>query len=649
MFWLDNDVEHLKSWNKMKDRYFLKLLDTGLNNVALSSKPIEDMTERECNAWIKDYISKEHLAQETKQLYTIELPGVSREFPLNVSDYLILPLSLHDNSTLTGTASILEQFGEEFDIPCQHATRNFVFNRDENVYDISAAPKHYEFMLMLHKHRINMVTTEQQIRSSEKRIDGSDSDYSIDSSEGDHSGDIHVETIESTTRYFQQEDSALNKLYDRINGQMLNAMQSRESTDFSKLSDKLRSTRQEWEFVTDHLGRNILHCAVENGNISLVKILLSAGLNINVQEGCGAIPLTIAVLKREADMCKLLVENFASVSGALYSNMPSPIEMAEVMELDEIVTICEHELIENEYIHGIMDDVFTYHTDPTTEKNVDGSENDEPETYNRSVHVQFPTAVVGDQGTCKVTRSTKNRSQAAFKWVAEIPGDLHTKGYLCEAAYKVQKTGVFLYLVNKVMKRAKVTEEAFKSRKFQHQNLSRIQEAVRDGGMALGLTVVYNFKKSEKFPTKEKLDEHLASAGNHNELILQCFKDWLSTSAAKDKSFAYSIQMVDLFAPLLEALDTAVRNGLGTTREALWKLLLPIFAQLQFRNYWTEALVHVVNFTTVWPFAFREMIKRNCSVILSGKDGHDLAMDEFVEEHLVKPLKTYVSGNHNCK
>ena len=177
--------------------------------------------------------------------------------------------------------------------------------------------------------------------------------------------------------------------------------------------------------------------------------------------------------------------------------------------------------------------------------------------------------------------------------------------------------------------------------------MSRIQEAVRDGGMALGLAAVHNFKKSEKFPTKEKLDEHLASAGNHNELILQCFKDWLSTG--KDKSFAYGMQLVDLFASLLEALDMAVRNGLGTTREALWKLLLPIFAQLQFRNYWTEAFVDVVNFTTVWLFAFREMMKRNCSVSLSGKVGHDLSMDELVEEHLVKPLKTYVSGNYDWK
>ena len=94
------------------------------------------------NAWIKECVSGEHyLAQEKKQLYAIELPGVSREFPMHVSDYLILPLSLHDSSTLTGTASMLEQFGEKFDIPCQHAIRNFAFDKDENVYDISAARK----------------------------------------------------------------------------------------------------------------------------------------------------------------------------------------------------------------------------------------------------------------------------------------------------------------------------------------------------------------------------------------------------------------------------------------------------------------------------------------------------------------------------
>ena len=80
----------------------------------------------------------------------------------------------------------------------------------------------------------------------------------------------------------------------------------------------------------------------------------------------------------------------------------------------------------------------------TSEKSADSSDNDEAETYNQSVHVQFPTAVVGDQGVCKVTRSTKNRSQAAFKWVAEIPGDLHTKGYLRGSIQSSKNRGVSL-------------------------------------------------------------------------------------------------------------------------------------------------------------------------------------------------------------
>ena len=36
--------------------------------------------------------------------------------------------------------------------------------------------------------------------------------------------------------------------------------------------------------------------------------------------------------------------------------------------------------------------------------------------------------------------------------IAEVIGDLHTKGYLCEAVYKAQKSGAFMYIVNKVMK-----------------------------------------------------------------------------------------------------------------------------------------------------------------------------------------------------
>jgi hypothetical protein len=95
---------------------------------------------------------------------------------------------------------------------------------------------------------------------------------------------------------------------------------------------------------------------------------------------------------------------------------------------------------------------------------------------------------------------------------------------------------------------------------------------------------------------------------------------------------------------LLELFITAGKEGDGLLRETSWVLLLPIFVQLDFRNYWTEAFVHVVNFTSLWPLAFRCMVKKNSTVNLSGKRGHNLDMDEFVESYVVRPLKTYSTG-----
>lgn len=65
---------------------------------------------------------------------------------------------------------------------------------------------------------------------------------------------------------------------------MITAMQSRDNGQLNKLVKKSQDTQEEWENVVDHLGRNILHYAVEYNNIPLVKTLISCGLNI--KRGC---------------------------------------------------------------------------------------------------------------------------------------------------------------------------------------------------------------------------------------------------------------------------------------------------------------------------------------------------------------------------
>ncbi len=97
--------------------------------------------------------------------YQVHIPLLEREFPLmGKSEYLILPLSLENNSTLTGTASILEKFSRKFKMPCKHASRHFVFDETDKCYDLTSARKHHEFMIMLFNHQKNSLAIDQQIR-----------------------------------------------------------------------------------------------------------------------------------------------------------------------------------------------------------------------------------------------------------------------------------------------------------------------------------------------------------------------------------------------------------------------------------------------------------------------------------------------------
>ena len=118
---------------------------------------------------------------------------------------------------------------------------------------------------------------EQQMQSSEKTFVVDDIDDDTEMQE--EMNEILPETIEITTQSFQKQDGKLTKLYNRINNDMLNAMQSREGERMNKFLKTLQDSHMDWENVTDHLGRNVLHYAVEYNNIPLVKTLLSCGVN----------------------------------------------------------------------------------------------------------------------------------------------------------------------------------------------------------------------------------------------------------------------------------------------------------------------------------------------------------------------------------
>lgn len=208
--------------------------------------------------------------------------------------------------------------------------------------------------------------------------------------------------------------------------------------------------------------------------------------------------------------------------------------------------------------------------------------------------------------------------------------------------------GGFMCVAQTVMKREKVTDEAFGDKKFQLQNLNKIDEAVRDVSMAYGLAAVQAFKESELFPTQESLVSHEKACGNHHDLLLNSFKEWIECKSV-NVQFRYHSQLFTLFGPQRDLYLSCIKFGNGVAREAMWMMMLPLFAQAQKRNYWTEAFIHVVNLIGAWPIATRKVLQNNCSVSVKGREGHNIALDEWVETYLVQPLKNYVTGKPQLK
>ena len=108
--------------------------------------------------------------------------------------------------------------------------------------------------------------------------------------------------------------------------------------------------------------------------------------------------------------------------------------MATAMELTDIVDLF-HSHSQNKGKSSI--DALQSLDSSTSEKLTDSTDTEDnlqigsnrTFEYRRSHYEGFPTAVVGDVGTCKVNHSVKNRNSTAFGWMTEIPEDLHSKGH----------------------------------------------------------------------------------------------------------------------------------------------------------------------------------------------------------------------------
>ena len=110
------------------------------------------------------------------------------------------------------------------------------------------------------------------------------------------------------------------------------------------------------------------------------------------------------------------------------------------------------------------------------------------------------------------------------EWIGIVPGDMHAKGYFCEACFKEQGPGGFHFIVNTVMRRPKLF---VKKRKFKTGNLLRIKEAVYDCTRAHGLAAVTESSSSEYYPDANARLTSLKKNGNHNDVMYEAFQNWV--------------------------------------------------------------------------------------------------------------------------
>ncbi len=124
---------------------------------------------------------------------------------------------------------------------------------------------------------------------------------------------------------------------------------------------------------------------------------------------------------------------------------------------------------------------------------------------------------------------------SSFHWTGICVGDKHNKGYLCEACFKEHGKSGLHYI--DVLNQKKLTTEAFKSRKFQENFLLRIREANRDVCFGYSIAACLQFQESAVFPSNTDLVRSMKANGDHSDIILARFKEWLSKGCAEDIAF----------------------------------------------------------------------------------------------------------------
>ena len=173
-------------------------------------------------------------------------------------------------------------------------------------FDIKLARSHDELKLSLEHHQNYMLDYEMQLRSEDKPMSDNNE---VDDEETDNIAVLKKKqtTLENEQRTFRLQDKPFWDVYNTLYSELFRNLESGSEESYLQLLLQANKVNKN----VYHLGRTLLHIAVEMENLSYVQFLVEAGCHVNVKEGCGLTPLNLAVVKKNKEICMCLVQSGA--------------------------------------------------------------------------------------------------------------------------------------------------------------------------------------------------------------------------------------------------------------------------------------------------------------------------------------------------
>ena len=375
------------------------MLHYGLN-IGITFDDLKSRDEKSINTLLENFQKPSKLSNN------VNVPKQEYDYPQNAgkkAEIMILPLSIDDETTTSGTASILQNYSKEFGLQCERSSNYIPKDHTTGKFNLSAARERFLFYQGLKYHHEEMKVFRKTLEDNDKHITDEQGE---DSSDSVHDSDSEVEVTEGNCKQLN-----FKEFCAKVEETMKNAMAKLKSCTSGKnlqQSDMiLRQRQSEWLLLEDQFKRTCLHLAVEENDLQLAESLLVSGAEINKPEGCGVTPVMIAVIKEQFQMVQLLLKYNAKTDGTFTGLIPPPSELVELID-NPVITV-----------------------------------------------ITF-----GDQKTCSNVRSVRDRAPDEFSTFMEKRGDFHTEGYLTQCCGKMLGPGGFYYVTRLLLGRHQVTSKS---------------------------------------------------------------------------------------------------------------------------------------------------------------------------------------------